>query len=246
MNRTKESRLHINSSSIRKIFHDIFFIFFLSHCQAGVQHSDAARSAVAALHPRPHLAIHGLLWARQIGLDWIGLDWIGLDWIGLDGYPSLFLFLSVQFFLYLSLSPSYWFGSDQKGSTRIKWDRIVWDQSDCLMISSKQRPLVSVGLRMSQYFRQKQLIVLIVWSKDVRVDILYTPLLIGFHHLGMAWHSIAQNTAVQPQLLVAVIRLDTLHDLKVKGTCSPASQELLCRTCTFYSNGRRPLWATQL
>ena len=110
----------------------------------------------------------------------VSLNWIGLDWMGT---PPSFSSSQCKFFVYLNLSLI--------GSDRIKWDCIVWDQSDCLIISSKQPPLVYVGLRMSQYFRQKQLIVLIVWSKDVRVDILYTPLLIGFHHLGIALNCMA-------------------------------------------------------
>ena len=82
------------------------------------------------------------------------MDWIG--WVPLPLSLPLCAILSL-------LDPlSYWFGSDQMGSARMKWDRIVWDQSDCLMISLKQPPLVYVGLQMTQYFRQKQLIVLIV------------------------------------------------------------------------------------
>ena len=110
----------------------------------------------------------------------VSLNWIGLDWMGT---PPSFSSSQCKFFVYLNLSLI--------GSDRIKWDSIGWDQSDCLMISSKQPPLASVGLRMTKYFRQKQLLVLIVWSKDVRVDILYTPLLVGFHHLGIALHGMA-------------------------------------------------------
>ena len=139
-------------------------------------------------HISPSMVCYELVSLNWIGLDWIGLDWIGLDWIGWVPLPLSLPLCAIHSLL----DPlPYWFGSDQMGSARIKWDCIVWDQSDCLIISSKQPPLVYVGLRMSQYFRQKQLIVLIVWSKDVRVDILYTPLLIGFHHLGIALHGMA-------------------------------------------------------
>lgn len=63
--RLGRGHLPLNSFHDHNIVRDARFRLAEALAHAGLQHSDAARQAVAAMNPRPHLAIHGLLqiWA---------------------------------------------------------------------------------------------------------------------------------------------------------------------------------------
>jgi hypothetical protein len=59
----EEGRGHLplNGFTDTKVISDARFRLAAALRQAGVQHTDAARHAVAAMYPRPQLSIHGLL-----------------------------------------------------------------------------------------------------------------------------------------------------------------------------------------
>lgn len=59
--RLTRGHMPLNSFNDHQIVRDARFRLTEALARAGVQHSDAARHAVAQMNPRPHLAIHGLL-----------------------------------------------------------------------------------------------------------------------------------------------------------------------------------------